>query len=74
MKLKVGIFDSGIGGFTILNSILKTRNDVEVFYLADIKRVPYGKKDFEEIRSIAKEICNWFEDKNLDALLSLIHI
>ena len=38
MKLKVGIFDSGIGGFTILNSLLKTRNDVEVFYLADIKR------------------------------------
>ena len=69
MKLKVGIFDSGIGGFTILNSLLKTRNDVEVFYLADIKRVPYGKKDFEQIRSIAKEICNWFEDKNLDALL-----
>ena len=69
MKLKVGIFDSGIGGFTILDSLLKTRNDVEVFYLADIKRVPYGKKDFEQIRSIAKEICYWFEDKNLDALL-----
>ena len=69
MKLKVGIFDSGIGGFTILNSLLKTRNDVEVFYLADLERVPYGNKDFEQIRSIAKEICNWFEDKNLDALL-----
>ena len=69
MKLKVGIFDSGIGGFTILDSLLKTRNDVEVFYLADIKRVPYGKKDFEQIRFIAKEICNWYEDKNLDALL-----
>ena len=69
MKLKVGIFDSGIGGFTILNSLLKTRNDVEVFYLADIKRVPYGKKDFEQIRSIAKEICFWLKDKNLDVLL-----
>ena len=69
MKLKVGIFDSGIGGFTILNSLLKTRNDVEVFYLADIKRVPFGNKDFEQIRSIAKEICSWFKDKNLDALL-----
>ena len=69
MKLKVGIFDSGIGGFTILNSLLKTRKDVEVFYLADTKRTPYGNKNFNEIRSIAKEICNWFEDKNLDALL-----
>ncbi len=69
MKVKIGIFDSGIGGFTILNSLLKTRQDVEVFYLADTKRVPYGEKDFEQIRSFAKEICNWFEDKNLDALL-----
>ena len=69
MKLKIGIFDSGIGGFTILNSILKTRKDLEVFYLADTKRVPYGDKDFEQIKSFAKEICNWFANKNLDALL-----
>ncbi len=69
MKLKIGIFDSGIGGFTILNSLLKTRKDVEVFYLADTKRIPFGNKNFKEIRLIAKEICIFFEDKNLDALL-----
>ena len=69
MKLRIGIFDSGIGGFTILKSLLKTRKDVAVFYLADTKRIPYGNKNFHEIRTIAKEICDWFEDKNLDALL-----
>ena len=69
MKLKIGIFDSGIGGFTILNSLLKTRRDVEVVYLADTKRIPFGNKGFKEIRFIAKEICAFFEDKNLDALL-----
>ena len=69
MKLKIGIFDSGIGGFTILKTLLKTRRDVEVFYLADIKRVPYGDKTFHQIRTIAKEICYWFGDKNLDAIL-----
>ena len=69
MKLKIGIFDSGIGGFTILNSLLKTRKDVEVFYLADTKRIPFGNKGFKEIRYIAKEICTFFEDKNLDVLL-----
>ncbi len=69
MKLKIGIFDSGIGGFTILKSLLKSRNDVEVIYLADSKRIPYGNKSFQQIRFIAEEICNWFEDKNLDALL-----
>ena len=69
MKLKIGIFDSGIGGFTILNSLLKTRRDVEVVYLADTKRIPFGSKNFNEIRCIAKEICDFFKDKNLDALL-----
>ena len=69
MKLKVGIFDSGIGGFTILNSLLKTRKDVEVIYLADTKRIPFGNKDYKEIRVIAEEICSFFEDKDLDALL-----
>ena len=69
MKLKIGIFDSGIGGFTILNPLLKTRKDVEVFYLADTKRIPFGNKSFEEIKIIAKEICIFFEDKKLDALL-----
>jgi len=69
VKLKIGIFDSGIGGFTILNSLLKTRKDIEVFYLADTKRIPFGNKNFKEIRYIAKEICNFFENKNLDALL-----
>ena len=69
MKLKIGIFDSGIGGFTILSTLMKTREDIEVFYLADTKRVPYGNKNFEQIRFIAKDICSWFKDKNLDALL-----
>ena len=69
MKLKIGIFDSGIGGFTILNSLLKTRKDAEVFYLADTKRIPFGNKNTKEIRLIAEEICTFFVDKNLDALL-----
>ena len=69
MKLRIGIFDSGIGGFTILNSLLKTRKDVEVIYLADTKRIPFGNKNHKEIRVIAEEICSFFEDKNLDALL-----
>jgi len=69
VKLKIGIFDSGIGGFTILNSLLKTRKDVDVFYLADTKRIPFGSKNSKEIRLIAKEICTFFVDKNLYALL-----
>ncbi len=69
MKLRLGIFDSGIGGFTILKSLLSTRTDVEVIYLADLARNPYGEKNFHEIRNIATQITNWFKKKDLDALL-----
>ena len=69
MKLKLGIFDSGIGGFSVLKSLLETRSDVEVLYLADIARNPYGEKSVDEIRHIAIQISNWFKYENLDALL-----
>ena len=69
MKLRLGIFDSGIGGFSVLTSLLSTRTDVEVIYLADIARNPYGEKDNTEIRNIAIQISDWFKKKDLDALL-----
>ena len=69
MKLRLGIFDSGIGGFSVLNSLLSTRTDVEVIYLADIARNPYGEKDNKEIRKIAIHISDWFKEKDIDALL-----
>ena len=69
MTLRLGIFDSGIGGFSVLNSLFSTRTDVEVIYLADIARNPYGEKNIEEIRHIAIQISDWFKEKKLDALL-----
>jgi len=69
LKLRLGIFDSGIGGFSVLNSLLSTRTDIEVIYLADLARNPYGEKDNNEIRNIAIQISNWFKGKDLDALL-----
>ena len=69
MTIKLGIFDSGIGGFTVLKALLSKKVGVDVVYLADTKRNPYGDKDLKEIRLIAIEICNWFRDKDLDAVL-----
>ncbi len=69
MKIRLGIFDSGIGGFSVLKSLLSIRTDVEVIYLADVDRIPYGEKDNKEIRNIAIQISNWFKEKEIDALL-----
>ena len=47
--MKVGFFDSGIGGTCILNAFKKLCPDVETVYIADSKNCPYGNKLAEEI-------------------------
>ena len=47
--MKVGFFDSGIGGTCILNAFKKLCPDVETVYLADTKNCPYGNRSAEEI-------------------------
>ena len=47
--MKVGFFDSGIGGTCILNAFRKLCPDVETVYIADSKNCPYGNKPPEEI-------------------------
>jgi len=59
VKLKIGIFDSGIGGFTILNSILKTRKDVKVLDMEKMIPPPKDQQFFiknAKIKNIAKKI------------------
>ncbi len=54
MKLKIGLFDSGVGGFTILRSLVELIPSLEIFYIADDAYAPYGTKsdDFVIERSI----------------------
>ena len=47
--MKVGFFDSGIGGTCILRAFKKLCPDVETVYIADSKNCPYGNKPAEEI-------------------------
>ena len=47
--MKVGFFDSGIGGTCILRAFKKLCPDVETVYIADSKNCPYGNKPTEEI-------------------------
>ena len=47
--MKVGFFDSGIGGTCILNAFKRLCPDVETLYIADSENCPYGNKPAEEI-------------------------
>jgi len=51
----IGIFDSGLGGLTILKSILEKLPNYNYIYLGDNARAPYGNKSQEAIYSYTKE-------------------
>ncbi|KPJ67963.1 hypothetical protein AMJ44_06980 [candidate division WOR-1 bacterium DG_54_3] len=52
----IGVFDSGVGGLTVLRQIVKKLPQEDVIYLADTARVPYGGRPPQEIIKINHEI------------------
>ena len=45
----IGMFDSGVGGLTVLKEVMKELPNEDVVYLGDTKRFPYGTKSKETI-------------------------
>lgn len=68
--MKVGVFDSGIGGLTVLKSILKVLKNSEIFYIADTLWAPYGEKSSDEILKRCDDITKYFIEKHkIDTLI-----
>ena len=55
----IGVFDSGIGGLTVVNALVKTLPQEAVVYVGDTARVPYGNKSTERIQQYSEEITKW---------------
>lgn len=51
----IGLFDSGIGGLTVVRALRRARPDLSYVYLGDTARTPYGGKSPETIRRYAEE-------------------
>jgi len=68
--LKVGVFDSGLGGLTVLKSILKVFRNAEIFYIADTAYAPYGEKSSQEILDRCDKITTYLlENYGIEALI-----
>ena len=55
MNNKIGVLDSGIGGMTVLDKIVKLLPREEYIYYADNKNNPYGEKTDKQLYKIVKE-------------------
>jgi len=67
--LKVGVFDSGIGGLTVVKSLLEHQLFEEIIYFGDTARVPYGIKDKNTIIRYAIEAVEFFKNFELDMII-----
>ena len=69
--MKIGIFDSGLGGLLIAKAIRKTMPLYDYVYLGDTKRVPYGNRSHETVSEFTKEGVEYLFKKENCALVIL---
>lgn len=51
----IGVFDSGVGGMTVLKELIQILPNEKFIYLGDTKRFPYGCKSAESIKEFTKD-------------------
>ncbi len=67
--MKIGIFDSGVGGLTVLKALREELPSVDFFYLGDTARVPYGSKSKETIQRYSLECADFLLSFGIELLV-----
>ena len=67
--MRIGVFDSGVGGLSVVSSIIKSLDHYEIFYLGDTSRVPYGNRSAKTVLKYAENAVDFLVQFNLDCLV-----
>lgn len=65
----IGVFDSGLGGISVVRELVKDLPDEQVLYFGDSANAPYGTKTPEEVRRLAFAIVNDFVREGVKAVV-----
>ncbi len=65
----IGIFDSGLGGLTVVHAIVERLPGENTIYFGDTARVPYGPKSPETVRRYSLEIARWLLGQQVKAIV-----
>lgn len=65
----IGVFDSGIGGLTVLKELLSQFPNENFIYLGDTARLPYGSKSAETIKKYSTQNLDFLKDHNVKAFI-----
>jgi glutamate racemase len=69
MSARIGVFDSGVGGLTVLKELVSLLPAAEYFYFGDTARLPYGSKSVETVAKYAISSAKFLEARGIDLLV-----
>ena len=67
--MRIGVFDSGIGGLTVLKELVRKYPNNEYIYVGDTLNVPYGEKNKNELFSLSAKIIDYLLLKKIDIII-----
>ena len=62
---KIGVFDSGVGGLTVLRELYRQLPNESILYFADTARLPYGNRSQAEILQFVRQILLWMQQQGV---------
>ena len=65
----IGVFDSGVGGLTVVKQIMKVLPHENIVYFGDTARVPYGTKSKEAVTKYSKQNVRFLRSKDVKAII-----
>lgn len=67
--MPLGVFDSGVGGLTVVRALREAFPRRDILYVGDTARVPYGNKSAETVTKYCREIINFLQKKGADRVV-----
>jgi glutamate racemase len=65
----IGVFDSGVGGLTVLKELVRLIPNADYLYFGDTARLPYGSKSVETVAHYAVDACRYLQEHGVDMLV-----
>ena len=65
----IGVFDSGVGGLTVVREIMRQIPQERIVYFGDTARVPYGNKSKDNIIRYSRQIIRFLRTQNVKAIV-----
>ncbi|NLA23044.1 MAG: glutamate racemase, partial [Candidatus Marinimicrobia bacterium] len=68
-NLPIGVFDSGLGGLTVVKQLFRQLPQEQIYYFGDTARVPYGNKSVETVQKFAIQIARFLAERGVKMIV-----